>query len=73
MTGLESTKDLIEMERECLRRFHTKAAEIRVAHPTMTSQISFCKAVEALHQISERYQWVRQVLQSRGIAALPLR
>lgn len=73
MTGFESNEQLQDIERECLARFRQKAAEIQAAHPEMSSKICFCKAVEVLHQTASRYQWTRSVLQSRGIASLPLR
>jgi hypothetical protein len=56
-----------------LRRFRTKAAEIRGANPQLTAQIAFAKAVQALPKTADRYQAARQRLQWAGIPALPLR
>ena len=73
MTGSESTEELVEQERECLVRFRQKARELQAANPALSSKIAFCKAVEQLSATSNRYQWTRQMLELRGVRALPLR
>ncbi len=73
MTGYESVSELQEIEAECLKRFRAKAAEIRGAHPEMTASIAFARAVQALPKSADRYAYARQLLQMRGVAAMPLR
>ena len=71
--GDESIEGLQATERECLRRFRARAAEIKAAHPEMSEQIAFARAVASLPRTADKYQGVRQLLQWRGIPALPLR
>ena len=73
MRGDESTEELVEQERECLARFRTKARELQAANPALSSRIAFCRAVEQLGATSNKYQWTRQMLEMRGVRALPLR
>jgi hypothetical protein len=73
MRGDESTEELIEQERECLGRFRERARDLQAANPALSSKIAFCKAVEQLSATSNRYQWTRQMLELRGVRALPLR
>jgi hypothetical protein len=70
---MESLQELQEVEAECLRRFRSKASEIKAQHPEWTSQICFAKAVTALPTTSNKYQYARQRLMFAGIPALPLR
>jgi hypothetical protein len=70
---MESVEQLQATEAECLRRFRERAAQIRSEHPELSSQIAFARAVQALPKTADRYQSVRQLLQWRGIPALPLR
>jgi hypothetical protein len=69
----ESVEELQSQEMECLRRFRAKAAEIRAAHPELTSQIAFARAVEALPRTASKYQYIRSRLGLMGVPALPLR
>jgi hypothetical protein len=73
MTGSESVEELVEQERECLGRFRAKARELQAANPALSSKIAFCRAVEQLSATANRYQWTRQMLELRGVRALPLR
>ena len=69
----ESLAGLREIERSCLLRFRTKAAEIAAQHPELSAQICFARAVQALPKTADKYQGARQRLMYAGIAALPLR
>jgi hypothetical protein len=73
ITRMESISELQEVERECLRRFRAKAAEIKAQHPEMSQQIAFARAVTALPKTADKYQYDRQRLQWAGYPALPLR
>lgn len=70
---MESIAELQETERECIRRFRQKAAEIKEQHPELSAQIAFARAVQALPKTADRYQGARQRLQWAGIPGLPLR
>ena len=70
---VESIESLRETEADCLSRFRTKAKAIQAANPSLSPQICFARAVEALPKSAERYQYVRSRLQFTGIPALPLR
>ena len=70
---MESIEELQATEKECIRRFRAKAAEIKQEHPEMSSQIAFAKAVSLLPKTADRYQFCRQRLQWAGYPALPLR
>ena len=41
---MESLSELQEIEAECVRRFKSKADELRRADPTLTAQIAFARA-----------------------------
>jgi uncharacterized protein with von Willebrand factor type A (vWA) domain len=73
MRGDESTEELVDQERQCLARFRERARELQAANPALAPKIAFCKAVEQLSATSNRYQWTRQMLEMRGVRALPLR
>jgi hypothetical protein len=68
-----STAQLQEIERQCIAKFRQKAAQIRSERPELTVQVAYAKAIQALPRTSDRYQGIRQILQWRGVAALPLR
>ena len=70
---MESITELQETERECLRRFGSKASEIRAAHPELSAQIAFARAVTALPKTADKDQYARQRLMFAGYPALPLR
>lgn len=70
---MESISELQEIERECVSRFRTKAAEIRAAHPELTAQVAYARAVSQLPKTCDRYQMARQRLMFAGIPAIPLR
>ena len=70
---METIAELQETEVECLRRFRKRASEIQAAHPEMTPQICFARAVQALPKTADRYQYARQRLMFAGFPALPLR
>jgi hypothetical protein len=70
---MESIDELVETEKECIRRFRAKAAQIKTEHPELSQQIAYARAIQALPKTADRYAGVRQLLQWRGIAALPLR
>ena len=70
---MESISELQEVEADCIRRFRAKAAEIRSAHPELSAQIAFARAVQALPRTADKYQGARQRLQWAGFPALPLR
>jgi hypothetical protein len=69
----ESIAELQEVERRCLKKFRAKAAALRSADPTLSVQIAFARAVEALPKTADAYQHARQRLQWMGVVALPLR
>jgi hypothetical protein len=69
----ESLTEFRATERECISRFRKKSDEIRAAHPELSAQIAFARAVQALPKTADRYQYARQRLQYAGIPALPLR
>jgi hypothetical protein len=68
-----STPALQAEEQECLQRFRQKASELRAQHADWSSKFAFSKACEALPKTLNRYMWVQQMLQSRGIPMQPLR
>ncbi len=70
---MEGIEQFQEDERECIKRFRAKAAEIRSQNPMMTPSIAFAKAVQSLPRTADKYQYARQRLQFAGIPALPLR
>jgi hypothetical protein len=70
---MQSISELQQVEAECVRRFRKKAAQIKAEHPELTSQIAFARAVQAMPQTANRYQYARQFLQYAGVAAMPLR
>jgi hypothetical protein len=70
---MESIDELRQVEAECIRRFRAKASEIRAAHPELSAQIAFARAVQALPRTADRYHFARQRLQFCGIPSLPLR
>jgi len=70
---MESTSDWVEVERECIRRFKRKTAEIRAMRPELSEEQAFCKAVEQLPETAARYNMARLVLSPAGIPSLPLR
>ena len=70
---MEGIEQFQEDERECVKRFRQKAQEIRAAHPELSAQIAFARAVQSLPRTAEKYSYARQRLQFCGIPALPLR
>lgn len=70
---METIEELQAVEVECLKRFRTKATEIRAAHPELSAQIAFARAVTALPRTADKYQAARQRLMFAGYPALPLR
>jgi hypothetical protein len=73
MSGNESVEELQQEERACLAKFRQRASELRAQHSDWSSTYSFSKACESLPKTLSRYMWVQQMLQSRGVASLPLR
>jgi hypothetical protein len=69
----ETVEDLVEVERECIARFRSKAAKLAASNPGVSAQVLFARAVEQMPKTLEGYQAARQRLQFMGIAALPLR
>jgi hypothetical protein len=65
--------ELQQTEAECIRRFRTKAAEIKAQHPELPSSVAFSRAVAMLPRTAEKYLYVRNRLGAAGVAALPLR
>jgi hypothetical protein len=70
---METIGDWQAVERECIRRFRSRAAELRAAEPGLTEAEAFCRAVEQLKETAARYQRARLILAPAGIASLPLR
>lgn len=70
---MESIDELQTVERECIARFRAKAAQIKEAHPELTSQICTARAIQALPRTADRYMGVRQRLMFAGYPAMPLR
>jgi hypothetical protein len=70
---MESLEQLQQIEAECIRRFRTKAAEIRAEHPELSAQVAYARAVQSLPRTSDKYQGARQRLMFAGVPALPLR
>jgi hypothetical protein len=70
---VDSVEELQSVERQCVAKFRAKASEIRAQHPELSVQIAYARAIQALPKTADRYSEVRQLLQWRGVAALPLR
>ena len=70
---METIEELQAIEAECIKRFRAKASEIRAAHPEMSTQIAFARAVQASPKTCDKYQACRQRLMFAGFPALPLR
>ena len=69
----ETVEQLQQTEAECIRRFRAKASEIRAAHPELTGEVAFAKAVSQLPKTAEKYQFTRHRLLMSGVGPLPLR
>lgn len=70
---MESLEELQEIERQCVSKFRQKAGEIRAAHPELTAQVAYARAIQALPKTCDKYQAARQRLMFAGYPALPLR
>jgi hypothetical protein len=69
---MKSIGDWVEVERECIRRFNQRAAELRAANPQLSEAEAFCRAVEQLKETAARYQDARHALLQVFIPSLPL-
>ena len=72
MTVFDTAEQLVEIEKECLGKFRSRAQKLRDADPKLSREISFAKAVQAMPKTANRYQFARSLLASRGIAGQPL-
>jgi hypothetical protein len=70
---MSSIEELIAREKDCIRRFRAKAAEIKKNDPKMTEQVAFCEAVRQLPKTADRYQMTRLLLAQFGVPCQPLR
>jgi hypothetical protein len=68
-----TVEELQAQELECIRRFRSRAQELRNADPTLSPQLAFVKAVESMPKVADRYQWLRSRLGLMGVPALKLR
>jgi hypothetical protein len=62
---------LVEEEKECVRRFKAKAAELR--NSGMSEERAFTEAIQRLPKTCERYQLCRLRLAQMGVPSQPLR
>jgi hypothetical protein len=69
----ESVGALQSEELACLQKFRARAAKLAASNPTLSKQMLFTKACEAMPKTLERYMWVRQRLLLMGVGPLPLR
>ena len=68
-----SVESLQSEEQICLGKFRAKASELRQQHGDWSSKYCFTKAIELLPRTANRYLWLSQMLQARGIGMQPLR
>jgi hypothetical protein len=66
-------EELQQTEADCIRKFRNKAEELRAVNPTLSPQIAFARAVEAMPKCAAKYQHCRLRLGMAGVGPLPLR
>jgi hypothetical protein len=68
-----SVESLQSEEQICLAKFRQKANELRALHGDWSAKFCFTKSIELLPRTANRYLWLSQMLQARGIPMQPLR